>query len=179
MLYLGVDDTAVVGRAEHHQIVMDPTRPLGDGNSVFVSVSAVGEPDRAPNGQRAVTASTHTAIEPWLMLKRTNPELYRQRKAEYAERLLCAIERALPGLRNGVRFQLTASPASFERFTRRPGGMVGGFAQTSLWSALGPRTGIRDLWLVGDSVFPGQSTAGTTIGAMRVADAILKSRSWR
>ena len=54
-------------------------------------------------------------------------------------------------------------------------GMVGGFAQTSLFAARGPQTGIDNLWLVGDSIFPGQSTAGVTLGAMRVATEVLRS----
>ena len=47
--------------------------------------------------------------------------------------------------------------------------MVGCYAQTSRFAARGPKTGIDNLWLVGDSIFPGQSTAGVTLGAMRVA----------
>jgi hypothetical protein len=50
--------------------------------------------------------------------------------------------------------------------------MVGGFAQESLFAARGPATGLPSVWLVGDSIFPGQSTAGVTLGAMRVADQI-------
>jgi phytoene dehydrogenase-like protein len=47
--------------------------------------------------------------------------------------------------------------------------MVGGFPQTSLFAARGPRTGIANVRLVGDSIFPGQSTAGVSLGALRVA----------
>jgi hypothetical protein len=50
--------------------------------------------------------------------------------------------------------------------------MVGGFPQTSLFKARGPRTGINNLRLVGDSVFPGQSTAGVTLGGLRVAEDV-------
>ncbi len=174
MLYAGVDESVFDSWPSHHQVVMDPRLPLGEGNSVFISASPTEESGRAPRGQRAVTVSTHTAVEPWLSLKRTDVAAYRARKARYASRLLAAAERALPGFAGGVRFRLSATPASFERFTRRADGMVGGFAQTSLWSAWGPRTPIRGLWMVGDSIFPGQSTAGVTIGAMRVAGALLR-----
>ncbi|MFN2172387.1 MAG: amine oxidase, partial [Candidatus Promineifilaceae bacterium] len=64
---------------------------------------------------------------------------------------------------------------TFERFTRRPKGMVGGFAQESLFSARGPATGLPNVWLVGDSIFPGQSTAGVTLGAMRVVTSITQN----
>ena len=58
---------------------------------------------------------------------------------------------------------------SFQRFTRRPEGMVGGFPQTSVFRARGPRTGLPNVLFVGDSVFPGQSTAGVTLSGLRVA----------
>ncbi|MCA9968223.1 MAG: hypothetical protein KC423_28450, partial [Anaerolineales bacterium] len=67
------------------------------------------------------------------------------------------------------------TPVTFQFYTRRPGGMVGGFAQTSLFNGRGPSTGIPNLWLVGDSVFPGQSTAAVTLGGMRVATAVLQA----
>lgn len=173
MLYLGVAEGALPARSPtHHQVVVDPSQPLGEGNSVFISLSEPGDGLRAPAEMRAVTVSTHTQIEPWLRLKREDPAGYQARKAAYAERLWRGIERALPGLRGGVRLSLSASPASFEYYTRRPGGMVGGFAQTSLFDVRGPGTGVDGVWLVGDSIFPGQSTAGVTLGGMRVAHAV-------
>ena len=86
-----------------------------------------------------------------------------------------AAELALPGIRQAVRLCLPGTPVTFHFYTRRPLGMVGGFPQTSLLQARGPGTGIRNLWLVGDSVFPGQSTAGVTLGGWRVARAILSA----
>jgi len=41
-----------------------------------------------------------------------------------------------------------------------------------LFKARSPRTGISNLRLVGDSIFPGQSTAGVTLGAIRVAQDV-------
>jgi len=73
-----------------------------------------------------------------------------------------------------MRLCLPGTPVTFQYYTRRPLGMVGGFAQTSLFAARGPQTGIDNLWLVGDSIFPGQSTAGVTLGAMRVAAEVLR-----
>jgi len=47
--------------------------------------------------------------------------------------------------------------------------LVGGSPQSSLLASRGPATGLPNAWLVGDSIFPGQSTAGVTLGALRVA----------
>jgi phytoene dehydrogenase-like protein len=41
-------------------------------------------------------------------------------------------------------------------------------------AASGPTTGLDNVWLVGDPVFPGQSTAGVTVGGMRVAAEVLR-----
>jgi len=175
-LYLGLDGAALPpGVADHHQIIVDPTRPLGEGNSVFLSLSDPADVERAPAGMRAATLSTHTAIEPWWRLRDGPDEsAYRERRDAYAERLLAAAERAVPGLRAAMRLCLPGTPVTFQYYTRRPLGMVGGFAQTSLFAARGPQTGIDNLWLVGDSIFPGQSTAGVTLGAMRVAAEVLR-----
>jgi phytoene dehydrogenase-like protein len=145
---------------------------LGEGNSVFISLSDVQDDSRAPEGRRAATLSTHTAIPPWWQLKENDYPAYEARRAEYVERMLAAAERAVPGLRRAMRLCLPGTPVTFERFTRRPMGMVGGFAQESLFAARGPATGIPNIWLVGDSIFPGQSTAGVTVGAMRVVKEI-------
>jgi C-3',4' desaturase CrtD len=172
-LYLGLEDKALSKEiADHHQVVVDPGRPLGEGNSVFISLSDVQDDSRAPEGRRAATLSTHTAIPPWWQLKENDYPAYEARRAEYVERMLAAAERAVPGLRRAMRLCLPGTPVTFERFTRRPMGMVGGFAQESLFAARGPATGIPNIWLVGDSIFPGQSTAGVTVGAMRVVKEI-------
>jgi C-3',4' desaturase CrtD len=182
LLYLGLQaDQLPPGIAEgcafsadHHQVVVDPQRPLGEGNSVFISLSPLDDPQRAPAGMRAATLSTHTVIAPWWQLKQNDPDGYARRKEEYTQLVLSAAERAIPGFRAAARFILPGTPVSFQYYTSRPQGMVGGFAQTSLFHARGPASGLTNLWLVGDSVFPGQSTAGVTIGAMRVATSILQ-----
>ena len=174
-LYLGLDAAALPpGLPDHHQVIVDATRPLGEGNSVFLSLSPAGDAGRAPAGMRAATLSTHTAVAPWWALRDGADEAaYRARRDAYADRLLAAAERAVPGLRAAVRLCLPGTPVTFQYYTRRPWGMVGGFAQTSLFAARGPQTGIDNLWLVGDSIFPGQSTAGVTLGAMRVAAEVI------
>lgn len=177
-LYLGLDSSLMpaAARVGHHQVVVDPDLPLGEGNSVFISLSDPDDPDRAPAGRRAATLSTHTAIAPWWQLRlAADPAAYEKRRAAYAERLIAGAERALPGLRQAITLCLPGTPVTFAFYTRRPGGMVGGFPQTSLFAARGPATGLANTWLVGDSVFPGQSTAGVTLSGFRVATAVRRA----
>lgn len=179
-LYLGLDANRLPSNgASHHQVIRDPARPLGEGNSVFLSMSDAADDSRGLAGTRTATLSTHTAIAPWWQLRRGDKEAYHARRADYTERLLQAAELAVPGLRQAVQLVLPGTPVTFEFYTRRPGGMVGGFPQTSIFQARGPRTGIPNLWLVGDSIFPGQSTAGVTLGGMRVATAVLHTTQSR
>ena len=174
-LYVGIPSPALPTHADHFQIVQRDDQPLGEGNSVFVSISDANDPTRAPQGHRALTLSTHVNIQPWWALRTNDPQAYQARVTQYRDRLLDAAERVIPGLRQNAALILPGTPAAFQRFTRRPSGMVGGFAQTSLFAARGPDTGIPNLWLVGDSVFPGQSTAGVTAGALRVAAEVQRT----
>jgi phytoene dehydrogenase-like protein len=172
VLYVGIDDTIVLPNFPlHHQIIA--RRPLGEGNSVFASLSPGWDASRAPAGQRALTLSTHTALDGWWELYEHNHPAYEARKAELAAKILAVAETALPGLHHAARLVLPGTPVTFQRFTRRARGWVGGFPQLSLLRTLGPRLS-PNLWLVGDSIFPGQSTAAVALGGLRVAQMALR-----
>ncbi len=172
MLYLGVDASALPADLPlHHQIVV--AEPLGEGNSVFLSFSSLSDATRAPAGYCALTISTHTRLSPWWQAKQEGRDSYERLKSIYTERVLRAVERVLPSLREAIVFQQAATPVTFEHFTRRPFGWVGGFPQTSLFRTVPPRI-LPRVWLVGDSIFPGQSTTAVALSGMRVALAILR-----
>jgi C-3',4' desaturase CrtD len=176
VLYLGVQDAQLPpDLPDHHQVITDVQGPLGEGRSLFVSLSPDWDTRRAPAGQRAVTVTTHTAIQPWWDLLAHDHGAYEARKAEYTERILTAIARAIPGFGRSVTRVMSGTPVTYQTWTHRHLGMVGGFPQVSLFKARGPRTGLVNLHMVGDSIFPGQSTAGVTAGALRVAHDIQRS----
>jgi phytoene dehydrogenase-like protein len=171
MVYVGLDETAIpAGLPLHHQVIV--REPMGEGNTVFLSLSPAWDAGRAPAGQRALTISTHTALAPWWKLRRHDSARYEARKEFYVNRMLSAAERVLPALRPAAKLILPGTPVTFQRFTRRAFGWVGGFPQTSLFRTWAPRLA-PDLWMVGDSIFPGQSTAAVALGGLRVARAVL------
>ncbi|HET7376926.1 MAG TPA: FAD-dependent oxidoreductase, partial [Anaerolineae bacterium] len=176
-LYLGVDAEAIEDGIEHHQVVVNPDQPLGEGNSVFVSISPAWDASRAPKGQRAITISTHTRVSDWYQLA-NDENAFEDRKNLYTEKLIDAALIALPKLRSNLRLILPGTPLTIERYTGRVNGMVGGFPQTSVWSSWSPKID-RNLWLVGDSIFPGQSTAGVSLGALRVAREVERSVEYK
>lgn len=170
MAYIGVDGKIIPPDfVLHHQVLV--SEPLGEGNSIFLSISPAEDLQRAPTGQRAITISTHTALAPWWHLHETDRPAYEARKHSYLQRILDAAERVIPGLQQASSLILPGTPLSFERFTRRAWGWVGGFPQVNLFQTWAPRLA-DNLWMVGDSVFPGQSAAAVALGGMRVAGDI-------
>lgn len=170
VLHLGVREEAFPeGFPDHHQILLDIEGALGETRSVFISLSPVWDEERAPFGQRAVTVTTHTDVHQWWALLEADKEAYHAKKDDYTQKIIAALETVLPNLREYITLTLPGSPVTYQFYTDRHEGQVGGFPITSLFKARGPRTGLHNLRLVGDSIFPGQSTAGVTLGAMRVA----------
>jgi phytoene dehydrogenase-like protein len=170
VVYVGLDGSVVPDDFPlHHQIVV--REPLAEGNTVFLSLSPAWDTGRAPQGRRALTLSTHTDLAQWWDLHKNDPSAYEAHKAAYTQRVLAAAEIALPGLRDAASLILPGTPITFQRFTRRQWGWVGGFPQTSLLRTWGPRLA-PGLWMVGDSIFPGQSTAAVALGGLRVARAV-------
>lgn len=165
-----VVDTDVGGPSAHHlELVADPSRPFHEGNHVFCSISAADE-QRTRDGLRTVTISTHVPLDPAATAGRDDAVYFRLVQATINETLALRA----PELVAATRRTLTGSPRTFERFTARPRGLVGGIPRTAgLWNyaSLSPRTPWPGVVLVGDSVFPGQSTLATTVGGYRAAVA--------
>ncbi len=171
VVYLGVNTEAVQDNLPlHHQVVLQ--EPLGEGNSIFMSISPPWDASRAPLNRRTITISTHTNLSYWWHLWEQERAAYDARVEEYTQRLLAAAEIVIPDLRRSADLILPGTPVTFQRFTRRARGWVGGYPQTSLFRTRGPKIS-DNLWMVGDSIFPGQSTAAVALGGLRVAANIL------
>ena len=170
VLHVGiVADKLPTDLPHHHQIVTSMDGDLGEGNSIFISISPEWDKNRAPEGRRAVTITTHTAVQQWWDLLNQDFEIYDDQKSAYQDKILNAIDTVIPNFSKAIDLVMAGTPVTYQYYTDRHLGMVGGFPQTSLFKARSPRTGIPNLRLVGDSIFPGQSTAGVTLGAIRVA----------
>jgi phytoene dehydrogenase-like protein len=174
VVFLGVPEAEVAGQAfTHHQLLQDYRRPLGDGNNMFVSVSAPGDTESAPPGYRAVMISTHCDLESWEGL---GPEDYRLRKARAGEVLVGLARRVYPELGRGAVVWEVATPRTYERFTGRPRGAVGGIRQTlgnANQRAVPHDVGFPGLWLAGDTTWPGLGTVACVLGSRLVAEKVL------
>lgn len=172
VVYVGLDGAAIpTDWPLHHQLI--GREPLGEGNSLFLSLSPEWDRGRAPAGHRALTISTHTDLNPWWDLYLSDRDAYEQRKQAYLGRILAEAEKVIPGIRAAATLIMPGTPITFQNFTRRAWGWVGGFPQTSLFHVWGPRLG-TNLWMVGDSIFPGQSTAAVALGGLRVGEMVYR-----
>ena len=150
-------------------------RDASDPGSVFISISREGD-GRAPKGQATVIASVFTTPEGWF--SGSEPE-YQSKKKACQDTIRIEVEAAL-GLKDPTwRHQEFATPRGFLRWTGRPNGIVGGLGQSP--SRFGPfglasRTPMPGLWLCGDSIHPGEGTAGVTLSALMACRQLLARR---
>ena len=154
MLYLGIPP----GAPQHLELVLDPSQPFIEGNHLFCSIS----------GHGTATVSTHVP-DP----RAAGPRMPRIHAA--MERTIQVLAPELGIARRSLT--LTASPRTFARFTGRPFGFVGGVPRRKglrHYRDLLPAEAAPDLWLVGDSVFPGQSTLAVALGGIKAAERALR-----
>ena len=173
VVYLGVSAEAIPPNCPPHlQFLYDPSGPIGENNSLFVSVSQAGD-GRAPQGQHTLIASSFTELTPWWQ---DDPQSYLERKEAYTATAIARLGSYFNLNSQTILHQEAATPRTFARFTARERGMVGGIGQRL--NTFGPfgfatRSPIANLWLVGDSVHPGEGTAGVSYAAWSVVRQIL------
>lgn len=173
MLYLVAREPQdAPAKPTHLELVQDPSAPFVEGNHLFVSISGRDEsgPDgRAPAGHRTLTVSTHVSMERLHALGEDERGAF---VGAIQERMERGLERLAPDWWGGVVHRLPASPRTFERFTGRWHGFVGGVPRRrglGHYARLGPLAVAPGLVLVGDSGFPGQSTLATALGGAKAA----------
>ena len=176
--YLAFDRAAVPDSGPlFHQVLQNYDDPIHDGNNALISLSPPDDEGYGPSSVRVATMSTHTPPEDWSGLDRPS---YLGKKEEYAARMLKAFGQALPEARDRIVHAEFGSPRSFKRYTRRIDGAVGGppvSRTNSNLLAVGSDVFGKGIWVVGDSVFPGQGTMATVISAIRVVER-MTGRSW-
>jgi C-3',4' desaturase CrtD len=146
-----------------------------DPGSLFVSVSREGD-GRAPAGQATVIASVFTAARPWFA---TEPEAYQAAKLQAQLGIQRGLQHGLGLDPEGWLHQELATPRGFARWTGRPYGFVGGLGQRpDLFGPFGlaSRTPVAGLWLCGDSIYPGEGTAGVSLSALMCCRQLLAGR---
>ncbi|MHC5595158.1 MAG: C-3',4' desaturase CrtD [Nostoc sp.] len=170
VVYLGVDASAIPpGCPPHLQFLYDADGPVGENNSLFVSVSHPGD-GRAPEGKATIIASSFVDPAPWW-----ETDDYEGLKQKFTEEAIARLAQYFYLKPETIIYQEAATPRTFAHFTGRDRGIVGGIGQRI--PTFGPfgfanRTPIEHLWLVGDSTHPGEGTAGVSYSALTVVRQI-------
>ncbi|MGC6483673.1 MAG: C-3',4' desaturase CrtD [Synechococcus sp.] len=170
VLYGAVDrDHLPAGYPAHLQRAGD------DPGSLFVSISRDGD-GRAPTGQATVIASVFTDPDQWVDL--AEPQ-HQERKATVLKTLCTTLEDWLGIPSDAWKHVELSTPRAFAHWTGRPDGIVGGLGQHP--SRFGPfglasRTPVPGLWLCGDSIYPGEGTAGVSLSALMACQQLMARR---
>ncbi|MBF2047075.1 MAG: C-3',4' desaturase CrtD [Elainella sp. C42_A2020_010] len=174
VIYLGVKQDAIPANCPPHlQFLYDYDGPIGENNSLFVSVSHAGD-GRAPEGYATVIASSFTNPTIWWNGEAAS-DSYQSLKQHYTDTAIQRLGQFFDLTANTIVHVEAATPRTFARYTGRDQGIVGGIGQRI--STFGPfgfanRTPINHLWLVGDSTHPGEGTAGVSYSALTVVRQI-------
>jgi C-3',4' desaturase CrtD len=177
LLYLGLDEEAAERLPAEHILALTDWQEEKDytpEETQFMFGIAPAWDARAPAGKRAVTVSTFTEAEQWFSFHEDETEHEAQDQA-MLERWWERIHNIMPELGASVEVIETATPRSFYDYTRRRLGMVGGLGQSLDvfgMNSFTHRTTIPNLYMVGDTVFPGQGVAGVTQSALIAANEI-------
>lgn len=175
VVFLGVPDGQIKDRIfTHHQILHSYDTPFGNGNNMFISVSAPGDSLSAPPGYRAVMLSTHCALDDWENLPNAD---YKERKHRIRDRLISLAQQVYPELGEGASISEVGTPRTYERYVSRPRGAVGGWKQNlrnSNQYAIPHDLGPRGFWLAGDTTWPGLGTVACVLGSRIVAEGALR-----
>jgi C-3',4' desaturase CrtD len=154
----------------HHQIHLreeDKIEGL-NSDSIFVSLSHPDDSVRSPDGYRTINISTHTDPDWWFRLN-GNYETYKQRVQEQILRII--VERLDGFNREDIETVFSATPVTWNNWVYRKKGRVGGIPQQmdrSLLDWTPSETPFKGLYLVGDTVFPGQGIPGVTLSGINV-----------
>jgi C-3',4' desaturase CrtD len=172
MLYCAVQ-TAMELPTAYYQIHTRKPIPFCESDSFFITFSQSGDTAKAPHGWRTLTISTHTPVSAW---QHCTEQEYTERKHIVERYIMDELHRVFPDIRMAeYEHILTATPKSFAFFTRREQGYVGGVPHSvkhSLLSIAPNTTPFEHLYMVGDTVFPGQGTPAVALGALNVAERV-------
>jgi len=152
----------------YHQVHYKNHPQLGTG-SLFFSFSHPQDHARAPEFHQAVTVSTHTSPSPW---EKAHAEgTYDQMKATTLEAILTIFKERF-GKNHEILAQSLATPHTFEHYTQRAHGRVGGLAHNkdnNILTFPSQETPLKNFYRIGDTTFPGQGIVGVATGALILA----------
>ncbi|MFA7288586.1 MAG: NAD(P)/FAD-dependent oxidoreductase [Melioribacteraceae bacterium] len=153
----------------YYQIHTKDKIPYSHGNSIFVTFSEPDDLERAPEGWKTVSISFHTDVNDWEL---DDYEDYDKRKELVTIKLLEEFDYHFPEFSNSAKmYILSGTPNTFEFYTKRYRGYVGGVPHSlkkSLLNMPPNKTPLKNFYISGDTVFPGQGIPAVVLGALNI-----------
>ena len=159
----------------YFQIHTPSIAPHCNSQAFFVSFSMSDDQLKAPIGWRTVTISLHTRPSYW----NVDDNTYNEMKNETIQFIMNAFYNAFPkAFGKEILYLMAGTPKTFQFYTKRHNGLVGGIPhsiRSPLIFMTPNATPFRNLYLVGDSVFPGQGTVSVAMGAANAVQHLLRT----
>lgn len=163
ILNLGVKDRFPLLNTIHHQIIFDDPLPILGSDSVFISANLPSDLSRSPKGYRTLNISTHDPNpSQWFQL---SDEEYERRKSIIEAAIIHRIQCVMDVTTDDIQVQFSGTAKSFNEWIGRKHGRVGGIPSDGLktiFRMASPRTPMKNLYMVGDTIFPGQGISAVT-----------------
>lgn len=176
-IFLSLDEEAARRLPSEHLLALG--EPLESSEFEHESVPlmlgvAPAWDSRAPDGKRAATVSTFTDAEHWFTFHSDESE-HEERDQRTLESVWTRLHTALHELGSGAEVIETSTPRTVYERTRRRLGMTGTTPRTPqalLSNIQTHKTHVPNLYLTGDTIFPGNGLAPVTHSALVVANEI-------
>ena len=149
----------------HHQIHLNESLGFEGSKSIFISLSDEKDFLRVPEGMCVASVSTHVKLPCKTPID----------KEKAVSAILETLERHGFFKKEDVVYSHVAGPETWEDWTLRKGGFVGGYPQflkIKPWNMMNARL-TKGFYLCGDSVYPGQGIPGVALSGMIAAKKLL------
>jgi C-3',4' desaturase CrtD len=177
LLYLGIDEAAAQELAADHILAITDLQRGRVYDPAVMQLTFASAPvwdARGPAGKRAVTVHMFTDADPWFTFHEGETE-HEEKDQAALESLWRRLHASMSELGESVEVIETATPRTYYDLTRRKLGMVGGVGQSLDvfgLNSVSHRTFIPNLFMVGDTTFPGAGVAAVSHSALIVANEI-------
>tara|TARA_Y100001968_G_scaffold332955_1_gene393258 strand:- start:2357 stop:3919 length:1563 start_codon:yes stop_codon:yes gene_type:complete len=172
-LHIGVDKAVIPNNTHCHHLILNNWEEMEKEQGVaFISIPTLLDSSLAPEGKHIIHAFTPSSIEQWQNLPQKD---YLEKKQSDSKKLIQKIEQLFPKMSEHINHIEIGSPRSHKRFLGRHKGSYGPIPSMQLPGLLPMpfnTTGIKNLYCVGDSCFPGQGLNAVAFSGFACAHKI-------
>lgn len=192
-IYLGLN-TNYTPPTDYAQINLNKQIKHCCSNSFYISYSRPDDEIKASEGGLNIIISTHTKAQEWLNLPE---EEYRKKKSETESYILEELFNTIPELlelvnyspelgesksklsldevRPKIKSLISGTAKTFLHYTKRKNGVVGGLPHSvdySFFELMPKKVPNENIYMVGDTGFPGQGLVSTVYSALSVIGSL-------